>query len=64
MQLSPDLFNIRRCLASAYLDAVAVDADLAKAVFLLWRAGVITDSEAEEVWARVAALSPKADIRA
>jgi hypothetical protein len=51
-------------LASAYLDAVAVNADLAKAVFLLWRARVITDSEAGQVWSRVAALPLEADNRA
>ena len=43
-------------LSISYLDAVMIDADLAKAVFLLWHAGVITDSEAEQVWSRVAGL--------
>jgi hypothetical protein len=41
-------------LSSSYLDAVAVDADLAKAVFLLWRAGVLDDDAAMSAFVKIA----------
>lgn len=41
-------------LASAYLDAVAVNADLAKAVFQLWRAGVLDDDAAMSAFVKIA----------
>ena len=41
-------------LATSYLDAVAVDADLAKAVFLLWRAGVLDDDAALSAFVKIA----------
>ena len=36
------------------MEALLADAILADAVWELWHAGVITDSEAERVWSRVA----------
>jgi hypothetical protein len=41
-------------LSSSYLDAVAVDAELAKAVFQLWRAGVLDDDAAMSAFVKIA----------
>ena len=37
-----------------FVEALLVDAILADAVWSLWNAGVITDSEAAQAWVRVA----------
>jgi trans-aconitate methyltransferase len=51
-------------LVDQYVNALLRDAVLADAVWELWNAGVFTDTEAAQAWVRVAALRPKADIRA
>ena len=43
-------------LVDQYVNALLQDAVLADAVWELWNAGVFTDSEAEQVWSRIAAL--------